>query len=214
MTTGESILVILFVLAGTIGPWVWIVYGLVQASNETFEPGYQPRTYRTSAWYFFFSVDFLMAFFLIAFGSFLTHFLSKPISNKSDYPDWTVFTLIGLLIVMSFGIAFFILKLYLNYWKYTKDRILAFDPTTRILTVHADSTEYEISEENIRRVDVFSNENHKFLYSYFHFTFGDGRELVITDKTKGAYAIFEFFKNLPTHRHKRWLPIIQQLTSE
>lgn len=99
MTTGETILVVLFVLAGTIGPWVWIVYGLVQASNETFEPGYQPRTYRTSAWYFFFSVDFLMAFFLIAFGSFLTHFLSKPISNKSDYPDWTVFTLIGLLIV-------------------------------------------------------------------------------------------------------------------
>lgn len=97
-----------------------------------------------------------------------------------------------------------------NYWKYTKDRILTFDPEAHVLTVQTDENEYLLSEKDTERVDIFSNEGYRFIYSYFRFTLRDGRTLIITDKTKGAYAIFEFFKNLPAHNHKRRIPTIPQ----
>jgi len=210
MTTGETAILVLIILAGTIGPWAWIIYGLIRASDETFEPVYQPRTYRTSAWYFFLSIDFLVVILLVALGTFLTLLLSRPLKISDTTPPGVVYSIYLLLIFLCTGLACYIVLLCVNYWKHTKDRILVFDPQARTLTVHTDEDEYVISEEDIERVEIFSNENWRFLYQYYHFKFRDGREMIITNKTKGAYAIFEFFKNLPLHSHKRWIPTIPQ----
>lgn len=208
MTTGETLVIVLVALAGTVGPWAWIIYMLIRASDETFEPVYQSRTYRTSAWYYFFSVDFVLAIFLLAFGTFLTAVLSQPPRIDDSTPAWVFYSLFLLLTVLCSGTASYTFYLYVNYWKYTQDRILAFDPTARTLTVHTEEAEYVISQEDIERVDMFSNEAYRYPHSYYLFKLRDGRELIITDKTKGADAIFEFFKNLPLHRHKRRVPTI------
>lgn len=111
MTTGETILVVLLVLAGTVGPWVWIVHGLVQASKETFEPVYQPRTYHTSAWYYFFSVDFLMVVLLLALIIFLTTLLSRPLRISDSTSPWMVYSICLLLTFLCTGVASYILLL-------------------------------------------------------------------------------------------------------
>jgi hypothetical protein len=128
MTTGETVILVLFILAGTIGPWAWIIYGLIRASNETFEPAYQPRTYLTSAWYFFFLVDFFVVILLVASGTFLTILLSRPLKISDSTPPVMVYSIGLLLIFLCTGIASYIVLLYVNYWKHTKDRILTFDP--------------------------------------------------------------------------------------
>ncbi|MPR33830.1 hypothetical protein [Salmonirosea aquatica] len=210
MTTGETILIVLITLGGTVGPWALIIYQLVRASDETFEPVYQSRTYRTSAWFYLFSMDFLLVILLLVFGTFFTTLLSQPLRINDSTPYWVVYSIYLLLTFLCTGVASYILLLNVNYWKYTKDRILTFDPEARVLTVQTDEDEYVLSENDIEMVDVFSNEGYRFIYSYFRFTLRDGRALIITDKTKGAYAIFEFFKNLPLHRHKRRVPTIPQ----
>lgn len=209
MTTGETALLVSFYLLFFVGGLVLFVWYGLKFSDETYEPRYQPRTYRTSATYFFLSTDLVMAIFLSALGLYLTYFFSTPFSNKSGSPDWTIYALVGLLIVLSFATAAYIFILYANYWNYTKDCVLDFDPEARTLTVQTDADDYVIGEGTIKKVDVFSNENYRLMYSYYLFKFQDGRELIVPDKTKGIHAIFDFFKDLPMHRHKRWMPTIQ-----
>ena len=214
MTTVETAFFVALVLVLVVGPFAWMVVSGLRHSDETYEPRFQPRTYQTSARDFFLTMDSGLVVFLTAMGLFFVHFLLKSIDNQSECPDWTVYAFFGLLILVFFGVSVYFLILDLNYWKYTKDRILAFDPESRTLTVQTDEDEYMIGESDVEQVDVFSNENYRNLREYYVFKLRDGRELIITDKTKGAYAIFDFFQNLPTHRHKRSIPTISRENSQ
>ncbi|GHB71226.1 hypothetical protein [Persicitalea jodogahamensis] len=197
-----------------VGPLVLFVRFGLKFSDETYEPRYQPRTYRTSFRDFFLTMESGLAIFLIIMGLLFIRLLTKPIINQSGQPDWTAYGILGLLTLMLFGVSVYILVLDLNYWEHTKDRVLIFDPEARTLIVHTDEGEYIIVERGIERVDIFSNQNHRNLREYYLFKLRDGRKLIITDKTKGAYAIFDFFNDIPEHRHKRLIPTISPANSE
>ncbi len=213
MTTGETAFLIILILLFFVGPLILFVRFGLKFSDETYEPSYQPRTYRTSARDFFLTMESGLAVFLVVMGLFFLQFLSKPISNQSGYPDWAVYALLGLITLMCFGASIYILIFDFNYWKYTKDRVMAFDPETRTLTVQTDEDEYIIGDGDVKKVDIFSNQNYRNLREYYRFKLRDGRELIITDKTKGAYAIFDFFTNIPEYRYKRWIPTISRENS-
>ncbi len=208
MTTGETIISVILILLSVIGPFTVFIWYALKYSKETFDPLLHPRTYYTSAKYFFWSIDFVKSIYLIAFGVVMLTLLLTKENLKSVYPIWTVYALYGSLVVLSFGAAALWLTLQLNYWKFSKGRVLSFDPEARTLTVQVEGSEYIIREDNVERVDIFSNEGYRNLYEYYQFTLRGGRCLIITDRTKGAAAIFDFFRELPLYRHKRRVPLI------
>lgn len=209
MTTGETAILVAIPLLGIFVPLILFVRYALKYSDETFEPRYQPRTYRISATGFFLSTDFVLAIFLVVFSIYLSTLLITPPSKGTSSNGWMMYAVFVLLALMSLGTAVVIFHMNFNYWKYTKDRVLNFEPETCTLTVHTSEDEFVIGEGDIERIDVFSNESVEGYYGYYVLILRDGRKLIITEKTKGAHAILDFFNDPPMQRHKRWLPTIQ-----
>ncbi len=208
MSDSETVFSVVLILLLAVGPFALIVRSLIKYSDETFAPRYQPRTYRTSAKDFFLSTDTFVTIGGTAFGLWLLTVLWNLDERYTSSRDWTVYAALGLLVVLCLSLTTYFLILNLNHWKYTRDRVLYFDPEARTLTVQTSQDEHLIGEGDIERVEVFATENERNYQAYYRLKLSDGRELIITEKTKGAHAIFDFFQDIPTHRHKQWLPLI------
>lgn len=213
MTTEETAILVAIPLLGIFVPLILFVRYALKYSDETFEPRYQPRTYRTSASEFFLSTDFVLVVLLVVLSIYLSALLFGPPIAGNPSNVWLVYALLTFLLLLSLVTAGLISHINLNYWKYTKDRVLKFEPETRTLTVQTSEEKFVIGEGDIKRIDVFSNESVEGYYGYYVLILRDGRELIITDKTKGSHAILDFFGDLPIHQHKRWLPVIHSIDS-
>lgn len=205
--------VLIFVLI--FGLFAWGMFKLLRFTRNTVgenSPLKVRRVYRISESKYFLSFDSLFVYFLAYFTLHWIYIVAfvLPTSTIADGVSlWPIYGISGLLLLLLSSLAWYGLSLTFNYWKYTKNVSLCFDPETKTLRVTSDNGEQLIRDGDIESVEIVSNQNHKFYYGYYKFRLADGNELILTEKTPGVWAIFEYFKELPRVYHKRRFPIIR-----
>jgi hypothetical protein len=120
-----------------------------------------------------------------------------------------VYFLLYGMILMIISFSLYIFSLEINYWHFTRNVILTFDPKSKTIRINTFSREYLIGEGDIQQVDIFTNDNYKLPYVYYRFKLQDGHEFLLTNKTKGILGIFEYFREIPTTYHIRRFPIVR-----
>lgn len=208
MTNGETLFVVTFLMVLLLGPFAFIIYSLLKHSKETNTVLHTPCTFQTSAFEYFFSLDIIFGAYL-ALGSLV---FSSSIGIKisvTTFPHWYVYATLCIVIMMMIGGSIYILYLSFNYWEYTKNVILSFEPETKSIFIQTSSKELVIREGDIEKVEVFTNDNYKLPFSYYRFKLKNDEELLLTCKTKGVLGIFEYFKKIPTLENIKRFPIIR-----
>jgi len=192
-----------------LGPFAFIIYSLLKHSKEANSVLYTPRTFHTSVFEYFFSLDIIFGAYLAVIGSLV---FSSSIDIKisvTTVPHWCVYATLCIVIMMMIGGSIYILYLSYNYWEYTKNVILSFEPETKSIFIQTSSKEFVIREGDIEKVEVFTNDNYKLPFSYYRFKLKNDEELLLTCKTKGVLGIFEYFKKIPIVENIKRFPIIR-----
>jgi hypothetical protein len=206
MTNGETLFVVAFTMVLLLGPFALMIYSLLKHSKETYSVLYTPQIFKTSAFEYFFSFDIFFGSFWAIMGM-LT--LSSMIGIKisvTEVPHWCVYVTIYCTILMMFvGSAY----ISINYWKYSKNLIIAFYPETKRITINTNSQEYSIHEGDIENVKIYTNDNNKLFFAYYRLKLKNGEEFILTCKTKGVFGIFEFFKKISSVKYIKRFPIIR-----
>lgn len=209
MTNGETLFVVAFIMVLLLGPFAFIIYSLLKHSKETNSVLYTPRTFQTSVFEYFFSLDIFFGGYLAIMGGFIFSASIDMKVSPSAVPDWCAYAALYCVVLMMIGGSIYILYLPVNYWKYTKNVTITFDPETKSITINTDSDEYIIHEEDIENVEIFTNNNYKFFFAYYRLKLKNSKELLLTSKSKGVLGIFEFFKKIPTAQNIKQFPIIR-----
>ncbi|MCF0057809.1 hypothetical protein [Dyadobacter sp. CY356] len=209
MTNGETLFVVAFTMVLLLGPFALMIYFLLKHSKETNSIFSTPRTFQTSVFDYFFSLDIIFGAYLAVMGTLIFSSLIRTTISAFTVHHWwvyvTFFTVIGIMI----GGSFYILYLSFNYWKHTRNVILSFEPETKTIFIQTPSKEYIIREHDIKKVEVFTNDNYKMPFCYYRLNFTSGEELILTSKTKGVLWIFEYFNKIPREEIIKRFPIIR-----
>jgi len=208
MTNGETLFFVVFIMVLLLGPFAHMIFSLLKHSKETYSVLYTPRTFSTSAFEYFFCFEIFLGSFLLIMSGFI---FSASIGMKvspSSMPDWYAYATIYFLILMMLILGMYIFYIVLNYWRYTKNVIIAFDPETKSITINTDCQEYILHEGDIQNAEVFTNDNYKLFFAYYRLKLKNGEELILTSRTKGVFGIFEFFRKIPSVSYVKRFPII------
>jgi hypothetical protein len=203
MTNGETFIVVVITLLPFLIMISAAVWGGIKTSKETYEVLYKPDTFDNPAYQYFISIDFIAA---SAYVFISLHFAYLPIKLSS--PSWEVY-LISIVTTILFGLmSGYLFSLIFNYWKYTRDVVIQFEPDTKTIYVRSSIAEYILKEDTIESIDHFTNDV-KMRFGYWQFKLKNGEEFALTDRTRGVYGIFEYFKTAPIATHKTFVPFIR-----
>lgn len=209
MTNGETLFLVAFTMVLLLGPFALMIFSLLKHSKETYSVLYTARTFSTSAFEYFFCFEIFFGSFLVIMSGFI---FSASIGMKvstSSVPDWCAYVTIYFLILMTLILGMYIFYIVLNYWKYTKNIIIAFDPEKKSIIINTDYQEYILHEGDIENVEIFTNNNYKLFFAYYRLKLKNSEELILTSRTKGVFGIFEFFRNIPSVSNVKRFPIIR-----
>ena len=208
MTNWETFIVVAITLVLILGPFAAMIIAGLRHSKETYQVLYKAESFNNPWPQYFISLDiFFASFFTILSGLIFSLTFDLKI-GPSSIPDWCVYALLYTIVLMILSLSGYIFSLTINYWEYTKDVILTFDPKTKTIFVRTASCEYVLHEDDMKEAEIFTNDNYKLPFLYYRFRLQNGEELLLTGHTKGVLGIFEYFKKIPQNYHKQFFPII------
>lgn len=208
MTNGETFFLVAITLILILAPFAAMVVAGLRQSKETYQVLYKAESFNNPWPQYFISLDiFFASCFTIIGGSIFSLTFNLKI-GPSSIPDWCVYALLYGIILMMLSLSGYIFFLTINYWKYTRDVIITFDPKTKTIFVGTASHEYVLHKDDIKQVEIFTNGNYKLLFLYYRFRLQNGEEFLLTGHTKGVFGIFEYFKKIPSKYHKQAFPVI------
>jgi hypothetical protein len=208
LSNWETFILVAVALGGTVAPFVVIVVAGLADSKETYSVLYKAREFRNSFSRYFLSMDAFLAYIFIFIGGMVGSIVFNQKITSTGMPGWCGYALLGVIALICLSGAAYILYLSVNYWEHDKNIVLAFEPETRTIFVSTDSQEYVLKQGDILKVVAVENGHTKIQFRHYRFFLNDGEEFVLTGKTKGVLAIFEYFKKIPVQYQNHWLPIV------
>lgn len=204
MTNFETFIVVMATLLPILFICGTLVFAGLKHSKEAYEVLYKPDTFDNSAIQYFLSADCVgaLAYLFISLFAMMT-----PL--KIGIAGWDIYSVLFLIMIIFGSISAYLIFLLLNYWKYTKDVIIRFEPSTKTIYISTTNQEYILRDHDIVQIDYFTNNRPKIQFSYYQFTLRNGEKLILTDRTRGIYGILEYFKNIPSQDHTQLFPIIR-----
>jgi hypothetical protein len=204
MTNFETFIVVMATLLPILFICGIMVFAGLKQSKEAYEVFYKPGTFDNPALQYFLSVDCLAA------GGYLFISIFAMLSPlKINIAGWDTYLVLFLIMIVFGSLSAYLFFLLFNYWKYTKDVIIRFEPSTKTIYVSTTHQEYILRGGDIVKVDFFTNDRPKIQFSYYQFTLQNGEKFILTERTRGVYGILEYFKKIPTQTQKQLFPLIR-----
>ncbi|GAB3181294.1 hypothetical protein [Telluribacter humicola] len=208
----SSTVVIFLLVFGAFG---WYLYKALRLTRNTVgkdSPLYVQRTYHMSAWEYFTNFDSVINYSIYPIGPVLLILLLR--ADWSDLTQSPLY-LVGLVVIIA-GLVWMSLMSYrlllldINHWKYTRDKTLIFDPTDYSLAVQTSARTLSIRQADIASIEYYYSNIRLFgSYSYYRLKLMNDEELILSSRSKGLWALYEYFKNVPSHSHRQDYPIIR-----
>lgn len=207
MTNWETFIVVMVTLLPFLLMIGAVVWGGINSSKETYQVLYKPATFTNSPWRHFVSIDMVISLTFLVTGYTMSKLLLINGVTSSALPMWLTYLFLSGIIILFLFLGVHVFILTINYWTYTQDISIQFEPNSKTIYVGSGTHEYVLKEDSIESIDLFSNEA-KMSFGYWQFKLKNGEQFVLTDRTRGVYGIFEYFKKVPITTHKTFFPFI------
>ena len=205
MTNTETFIGVILISVMVVGPFAAMVVALLRHSKN--ERSTEPQFFKTSFKSYFSNLDILFAIYLagMMLALFKVLFFGK---NGILISDWTSGIIIFCVFLLFASLSVYTLSMAVNHWKYTKGVTVIWYPLNKLICIDTPQNSYELYEEDIEHVTIFTNNNYKLPFDYYRFTIKGKGELLLTSRTKGVSKIFHNFLKMPTETQKRLFPLI------
>jgi hypothetical protein len=194
------------------GVFFWALRGLLRFTQNTVgenSPRKVERVYKTTHRSYWLTFDAIFATFFILMGGCFAY-AGCTTSFRSAYPLWTAYAVIFLLVIQFLALGLLVMSLIYSYWRGIGPVTLRYSPRPFTLVVNTRTRVIELRDDTIAHVTKVLGKSRGFAAGtgYYVFEFYTGDLLFLSTYTKGLWAFFDYFPDIPTTYEYRYFPIL------
>lgn len=209
----ETVLLFLFVF----GVFFWVLRGMLRYTQDTVgenSPYVVERVYKTTHRSYWLNFESLFSVFFLLMSASFVYILSTR-TFTSVYPLWTVYVLFSMIVAQLLWLAMVCLSICYSYWKGIGPVTLRYVPKPFTLYVSTRTREIVLRSDTVVRVvkTVGKRRTPASGMGYYCVELCNGEQLLLSTYTKGLWAFFDYFSDIPITYESRYFPILPTMGS-
>lgn len=205
-----TVLLFLFIF-GLFGWGIWRLLRLTRDTVGENSPLKVQRTYYVSAREYFTRLDMVLNYcFYLGFPLILYLLVRTALLNLIGEPLYIVLFVFSILVFLYLHGAYRLLCLDMNYWEHTREKTLFFDPVDYSITVVAPNRTLHIKQGDVLLIESYYSDIRPYTtYNYYRLKLNNDDEIILTNRSKGLWALFEYCRAVPHKHFKQRFPLIR-----